>query len=522
MNCTKCGSENLDSAKFCKKCGHELTKNEIKQVKQKHSVKISGGKIKFVIIAVVIIGLIGAGAMSFKKKTDEKRILSVEYLEGLDERTEEECKILENILYDDMDKKEIDAGLDKCTKFTKEYAKAIEIFVAHTKEMKFSDDAVIKEFIKKYDILEGETDMNEMSNIVSDIKANSSKLKKFGLNEKQIEKYVAIWNEVYSSAKLFDDIKIEKKIEQIEADYSEQENNKIPAGYSIVTTEPQNGEKESVAIIVDGEKKGSGKVITKKPQNGIKMIGSGNAEDIAKQGKNKLNQIIKLWQEQNFTAAEILPFLSEENKNKAPEWESSYKKVIFNWKRFDKVEPILGQVSFKENTVWNKKDETYPFIMNLPITVSYYAKDDTPKIPFYYSAEKDEWVSGNGTFVELFKIIQKQSIEAEISPTSFTFMKAGDCKKDKEIKIKSASVNGADNLKIDFSVSLLYQIKFTLAVDSLDSDTKVGYSSSLPLTLIDSANKNKSTVLTGNDFEYSSFFDGDCLCSSNISFAFFK
>ena len=97
MNCTKCNTQNLDSAKFCKKCGHELNKNKIKQVKQKRSVKISGRKIKYAIIAVVIIGLICAGAISLKKKSDQKRILSIEYLEELDKKAEKECKILDLI-----------------------------------------------------------------------------------------------------------------------------------------------------------------------------------------------------------------------------------------------------------------------------------------------------------------------------------------------------------------------------------------------------------------------------------------
>ena len=532
MNCKKCDTENLDSAKFCKKCGQDLSQKEIKQAKPKRSVKISKGKIKFMIIAVVIIGLVGAGAMTFKKKVDEKRILSVEYLEDLDKRGDEECKIFDDIQYKSMSEKEIDAGLDKCAKIIEEMGKATNIFVVYAKESEFKDNAKIEEFIKKYDLLAGSSDGNkkdwdeeskELANIKYHIKTNSSEFKKkTGFNEEQSEKFIGLMEEVLSFSKLFDDIKIEKKTEQVEASYTEQENNKIPVGYSIITTKPQNGEKENVKIIVDGKEKGSGEIVIKEPQNGIKMIGSGDTEDIAKQAEDKLNQIIKLWQEQNFTAATILPFLTEESQNKAPEFESSYKKIIFNWRRFDKVEPILNQASFKENTTWSQKNETYPFIVYLPVTVSYYVGKDVLKIPFYYSTKKNEWISGNGTIAKLFEIIKYQSIEAEISPKSFAFIKAGDCKKDKEVEIKNINVNGVDNLRIDFSSSSLRQIKFIVTINDSDSSTKVDYSSSLPLALIDFANKNKSTVLIGKDFEYNSYFDGNCLCNSNISFAFFK
>ncbi len=523
MNCSKCNAENLDSAKFCKKCGNNLSENDVKQVKRKHSVKISGGKIKFAIIAVVIIGLIGAGAMFLKKKSDEKRILSVEYLEDLDKREEPCKKFVSDMMAGSLNEKEINIGLEECDKYSKEWNKAIETFVAYAKDVKFNDDTEVKGFVEKYKILKYGDDGNavsaeECNSLVRELKANTDKfMKNTKTNENQAKKFISLIDEGCYYSKQFDSIKIEEKTEQIKAEYTEQENNKIPAGYSIITAEPQNGEKENIVIIFNGEEKGSGEIIIKEPQNGTKMIGSGNSEDIAKQVEDKLNQIVKLWQEQNFTATTILPFLTEEDQSKAPDLESSYKKVIFNWRRFDKVEPILSQVSFKEN---NKKD--YPFISYLPVTVSYYSGNNAPSIPFYYSAKKDEWVSRNDSIAALFEIVKYQSIKAEISPTKFTFAKAGDCKKDKEIEIKSASINGADNFKIDFSVSILYQIKFTLAIDSINSDTKIGYSSSLPITLIDFANKNKSTVLTGKDFEYSSFFDGDCLYGSDILFTFFK
>ena len=363
MNCAKCNAENLDSAKFCKKCGHDLSQKETKQVKQKRSVKISGGKIKFAIIAIVIIGLIGAGAMSFKEKSDEKRILSLEYLEDLNERMEEDCKIYINIPSyggNSMKEGEIDEGLDSCLRISKELYEASEILIAYARESEFNDNVEIEEFIKKAILLPvssdaDDEDLNEVNTAIKDTKLfmrnNNNKLDKLlGLNEKQSEKFVAIMDGMNSSVKLLDDIKIESKTEQTEAVYTEQENDKIPVGYSIVATEPQNGEKENVTLIVDGEKKGSAEVITKEPQNGVKMIGSGNTEDIAKQGEEKLNQILKLWREQNFTAKNILPFLTEETQNKAPDWESAYRRLgFFNQMCFDKVEPMLGRASFKEN-----------------------------------------------------------------------------------------------------------------------------------------------------------------------------
>ena len=62
MNCAKCDAENLDSAKFCKQCGCKLNEKETGQTKQNIPNKFSSGKNKYIIIAVVVLGLFGAGA----------------------------------------------------------------------------------------------------------------------------------------------------------------------------------------------------------------------------------------------------------------------------------------------------------------------------------------------------------------------------------------------------------------------------------------------------------------------------
>lgn len=67
MNCPKCGSENSNSAKFCKKCGSPLTntvshEQVINSVSNKSS---SDNTTKYIIIALAIIAIILAGAFVY-------------------------------------------------------------------------------------------------------------------------------------------------------------------------------------------------------------------------------------------------------------------------------------------------------------------------------------------------------------------------------------------------------------------------------------------------------------------------
>ena len=60
MNCPKCGAENADSAKFCKKCGQQL-KSENKPV----STKKSNDNTKLIIIGLVAVAIVLAAGLIF-------------------------------------------------------------------------------------------------------------------------------------------------------------------------------------------------------------------------------------------------------------------------------------------------------------------------------------------------------------------------------------------------------------------------------------------------------------------------
>ena len=147
-----------------------------------------------------------------------------------------------------------------------------------------------------------------------------------------------------------------------------------------------------------------------------------------------------------------------------------------------------------------------------------------PNIPFYYSAKKDEWVSGNSTFVKLFEIIKYQSIEAEISPKSFKFPDSEACTSrryfqgNKEVEVESAKVTRSDDFYIDFSASLG---DLSLSSDGFTGDVVVKRGSSIPLALVDHINNTKNIVLLGKSFKYRSY--PDCrIDNTNILFTFFK
>lgn len=65
MHCPNCGSENNDSAKFCKKCGSPLDSRVTNNVNS-HNVKSNGDDTtKYIIIALAIIAVVLAGAFVY-------------------------------------------------------------------------------------------------------------------------------------------------------------------------------------------------------------------------------------------------------------------------------------------------------------------------------------------------------------------------------------------------------------------------------------------------------------------------
>ncbi len=95
MNCAKCNTENLDSAKFCKQCGCNLNKKETGQKEQNFPNKFFSGKNSQIIIAVVIAGLVGisASAMFLKNGTIDLKDFGINFFEEKNESDNEQMDI---------------------------------------------------------------------------------------------------------------------------------------------------------------------------------------------------------------------------------------------------------------------------------------------------------------------------------------------------------------------------------------------------------------------------------------------
>lgn len=70
MKCSNCDSENSDTAKFCKKCGHPLKKKEIDHGEMiskisKDKSSSSNNNTKLIIIALAIVAVVLAGAFAY-------------------------------------------------------------------------------------------------------------------------------------------------------------------------------------------------------------------------------------------------------------------------------------------------------------------------------------------------------------------------------------------------------------------------------------------------------------------------
>ena len=79
MRCPSCGSENADSAKFCKKCGTPLEKKTINHENMINSMNESSSSdntAKYIIVALVVVAVVLAGAFVYlygfnQNQTDE-------------------------------------------------------------------------------------------------------------------------------------------------------------------------------------------------------------------------------------------------------------------------------------------------------------------------------------------------------------------------------------------------------------------------------------------------------------------
>ena len=113
MNCVKCDTENLDSAKFCKQCGCNLNEKEIGQKEQELPNKFFSGKNKYIIIAVIAVGLFGAGAsaMFLKNGTIDFRNFGLDLFEEEKENDNEEINIEMSEESEESDNKDNETNL---------------------------------------------------------------------------------------------------------------------------------------------------------------------------------------------------------------------------------------------------------------------------------------------------------------------------------------------------------------------------------------------------------------------------
>ena len=89
MNCPNCGSENNDSAKFCKKCGSPL---DGRVTNQTSTVKVNSGgdnTTKYIIIALAIVAVVLAGAFVYIYASGSNQSNDVQPQQAADDQDDE-------------------------------------------------------------------------------------------------------------------------------------------------------------------------------------------------------------------------------------------------------------------------------------------------------------------------------------------------------------------------------------------------------------------------------------------------
>lgn len=549
MFCPQCRTENLDEAQFCKKCRYEfpekgtslaMAKEGLITAKEKlipvgkkvlpliskvgselslfckntlipfYQKKVKPNPKPF-LLALLMFIVLGGGFFVYQTITSPKRVSETASLESLAIRFENWTNSY--MLAKGASKETFEKWLKEGLELANLYQKSVEVYLSSAQKLSPKYPEQFKELWEKDKILREIADYQSSYYFLDLGKTKGG------------EKFYKIFNE---AAILLNKVKIiEENSEVIKAEYQEKENNKIPIGYSFITTEPENGRKQDISVIVEGENKGTVNIITKEPKDGEKIIGTGSQKDIAKIVSAKLDEIIKLFQGQTLNAANTLPFLDEENKERAIYWENEYKNTVLNWRRFDEYEVISGQVTFEKDSYYRSETESLPIKILLPVKVKYYQAgywgEQIPKIPFYYNKENNEWISTNETIEKIFNIINNQIIPAKVSPDTFTFPKTKECDLyDRKVKIENITIFGKNTLKGDFWRRNVSNIVF-LVGDYQSEPISIG--SSLPGELIETVNKTKNTVLIGKTFryEYSGWWSNyKCEASTNISFTFFS
>lgn len=517
MRCHKCESENIREARFCEKCGSDLKSHTDGEARQARSFRMPAQAQK-IGTAVVVLGVVVFGGLFIKSRLESGNAMEIDSLRALsveNDALEKEMTVV--FSGRSSSKEDIDAVLKKTESYVDRYSVVAKAFAQYAESVSLTNDVGLKDFVEKKALVdelgphEGDCDVISLS--------ASALVPTDSLDAKQKAEFFSLMTRYCADSEPLRNIIVKKNTKPVEGTYREEKSQDIPIGYSIVSQEPVNGERGMVSVSINGKEKGSRDIVSKDSIEGVKLMGAGKTEDIGKKVDAKLQEILLLWRDQKFSASDILPFLDEKNKKKATDWESAYKKTVFNWARFDKLKSSANQIEFKDT----ESNKDFPITAYIPVQDTYYVGYGKPQIPFFYDVKTNAWVSSNATIAELFALVEGQSLFAmDISPDTFRYKKTDSCKSgwffdvDKSIKITKVSIDGYATFK--YSLEGGYTRKETVVVEGMNDDPIQG-NKILPSDVISYINKEKKTRFIGKEFVASS---GSCTSNPDIKFTFFK
>jgi len=528
MKCQYCHTENVLSAKFCKNCGSGVGENVSKKtflVKRNFFFKSKKkNRIAFVLVVIVAIAIwFGNDYLAEKKNLDPT------YLKALMSEVDSSTRILgsDSTLKQASDS-DINANIDTLVVLSEKIKTAVDYFYRYAKRTSF-DDEKMKAFIEKVDVFPSlfYSNSNNDSEICGNINTTLiggveyfTETRKVQPTIIQKEKMTTILNnycQILATAKKID---IQREGESIPASYAEKESTNLPVGYSLIASKSQDGRKEKITLTVDAVNKGTNTIVTSEPKNGEKIVGKGEKSDISKKAEDILEKIIALWNDQTLSASTIEPFLDEKSKDQASDWQDTYSKVIFNWKRFDNFKVRSSDSEFDKDAYVSSGKTTAPILLIHP-DVDF--NDNIGSIPFFYDASSDSWGSSNETIRAIFDIAKNQNILASISPDTIKFKETDNCmpwygSTNSEFTLTKAGIKNNNYLYLE-NGSYYTFTKLVVTSPDFDSNSNLKSSNaSLDSDLIDFVNKQKKNNLTITSIEQN---NGNCKSDKDVKLKFF-
>ncbi len=278
-------------------------------------------------------------------------------------------------------------------------------------------------------------------------------------------------------------VHIRRTTDSIPAKYDEQESKTIPIGYTIIKEDPEDGEIEFAEVSVDGKQmKDSVHLSEKPPKNGIKLVGTGTVEDIMPALKQELNKLFDMWNNQTFTAQNILPFLIEEEKERALDLERRYKSIVLNWKRFSDIKVVADDTYFEKI-----RNDDYPIAayITLKNNSDRISLSRNKEINLFYSAKEGKWIVAKDTLDDLFSYADRQKIYAEVTPKEVYPIETDSCSGKYSKKIDEVYLRDSNYLRLPY--------KMNLDIGGFALNTG---STNLEKDLISHINKNKISKFT--------------------------